>query len=236
MGNLLCTLLETKLFVHFFPTSQCSSNCNHVEKKKKKAGFLAGSSKWHPIMRWMFISSSFQKSYAKTVYFREILLRFFYWLSTLLVCTLIQENSPWKGDNILKRFTLIRFWKKKCTNISVFVFRMRGRHISMVLFGETCDQIFYSFSILWGGEEGWLNFRLTLITKKITGLRLMAWKTLDHNFRFCPGLRHNLDNLHAFFLWVEWRATNAIPRSFLICQSQGLLPVICLLSKKNPFE
>ena len=100
------------------------------------------------------------------------------------------SNFPLKRGKFSEKNYLIRFWKEKCTNIFVFVFRKRGRHISMVLFIETCNQT--CFSILWRGDEGRLHFRLTLIMKKITGLRLMAWKTLEHNFRFCVGLGNNL--------------------------------------------
>ena len=76
----------------------------------KKSGFiLAGSSKWHSIMRRMFIPSTFQKSYAKTVYFREIPLQFFHWVSTWLVYTRIQVTSPWIGGNSLKRITSLGY-------------------------------------------------------------------------------------------------------------------------------
>ena len=143
---------------------------------------LAASSKWHSIMRQMFISSTFQKSYDKTVYFREILLWLYYWVSTWML--------PLKRGEFSEKNNFMRFWKEKCTNILMFVFRSRGRHISMVLFVETCNQT--CFNILWHGDKGRLHFRLTLITKKIIGLRLMAWKTLEHNFGFCVGLGNNL--------------------------------------------
>ena len=204
---------------------------------KKKCGFfLAGSSKCHSIMRRMFISSTFQKSYSKTVYFREILLRFFYWVSTWLVYTLIQLNSPWKGENCLKKNYLIRLWKEKCINIFVFVFRKRGtvRHIYMVLFIETCNQT--CSSILWRGNEGRLHFRPTLITKKNTGLRLMVWKTLEHNFRFCVGLGNNLITfMPPFCVLSEGRQTQT-HIIFTIRRVSCLFPLIYLISKKNHFE
>ena len=109
----------------FFSTNQCSSNCNHV--KKKCGFFLAGSSKCHSIMRRMFISSTFQKSYSKTVYFREILLRFFYWVSTWLVYTLIQLNSPWKGENCLKRITLLGSERKSVSTFLCLFFEREGQ-------------------------------------------------------------------------------------------------------------
>ena len=94
---------------------------------KKVRVFLAGSSKCHSIMRRMFISSTFQKSYSKTVYFREILLRFFYWVSTWLVYTLIQLNSPWKGENCLKRITLLGSERKSVSTFLCLFFEREGQ-------------------------------------------------------------------------------------------------------------
>ena len=90
------------------------------------------------------------------------------------------SNLPLNRGKFSEKNHFIRLWKKRCTNIVLFVSLRGGRHISMVLFMETCNQT--CFSILW----------LTLITKKIVGLTLMTWKTLGHNFKFCVGLGNNL--------------------------------------------
>ena len=90
------------------------------------------------------------------------------------------SNLPLNRGKFSEKNHFIRLWKKRCINIVLFVSLRGGRHISMVLFIETCNQT--CFSNLW----------LTLITKKILGLRLMTWKTLEHNFKFCVGLGNNL--------------------------------------------
>ena len=128
------------------------------------------------------------------------------------------SNVPLKRGKFSEKNYLIRFWKEKCTNIFVFVFRRRGRHISMALFIETCNQT--CFSILWRGEEGRLHFRFTLIAKKITGLKLMAWKTLEHNFRFCVGLKNNLITFMPPFYELSEGQQNPYPHPFYYVSSR----------------
>ena len=105
-------------------------------------------------------------SYSKTVCFIEILVRSFYVSKYMVIIHTYTSNFPLKRGKLSENNYLIRFWKEKCTNIFVFVFRKRGRRIST--FNQNCS------SILWCGNEGRLYFQLTLITKKITGLKLMA--------------------------------------------------------------
>ena len=152
-----------KVVVFFRPISVLQT----VITWKKCGFFLAGSSKCHSIMRWVFMSSTFQKSYSKTVYFREILI---FLLSKYMVdIHTYTTKFPLKRGKLSEKNYLIRFWKEKCINIFVFAFRKRGtgRHIYMVLFIETWNQT--CSSILLRGNEGRLHFRLTLITKKALG-------------------------------------------------------------------
>ena len=188
-------------------------------------------------MRRMFISSTFQKSCSKIVYFREILLRFFYWVSTWLVYTLIQLNSPWKGENCLKRITLLGSERKSVSTFLCLFFEREGQWDIFTWF--CLLKLVTKLGPVFCGVEtrdDCISSLLLQRKRKNTGLRLMVWKTLEHNFRFCVGLGNNLITfMPPFCVLSEGRQTQT-HIIFTIRRVSCLFPLIYLISKKNHFE
>ena len=150
---------------------------------------FAGSLKCHLFIRQISISFT-QKILLESYLFQRISVAIFFLRKCVVGIHTYTSNFSLIRVKLSEKSYLIRFWKEKVPTFLCFLFLKEKEKYFQVFVIKTCNQS--CFSILWHGDDERLHFLLPLITQRITGLRLMAWETLEHNFRLCLGLGNNL--------------------------------------------